>query len=233
VFVDVPVDAPVVAEYSTVVSSRNTRSPSLRTYNEVGYTKVLNECVDTLFSKLQLNPETVVADYLSVGAGARKTEKIDYSKISYKLLKRPLFGDISTRKIDGALDYYESYDSLLKDENPFTGYDRAEYVVNYGIFKFKVVLDILVGVGESRSGEPVCSFTKQFKRPAYLPVKSRVFNEVMSLNLNSNLRQVLATASSPSVSNAAVQHGPIALPNLFCARSFTQKLCPRNRPANA
>jgi hypothetical protein len=33
--------------------------------------------------------------------------------------------------------------------------------------------------------------------------------------------------------NAAVQHGPIALPNLLCARSFTQKLCPRNKPANA
>jgi hypothetical protein len=33
--------------------------------------------------------------------------------------------------------------------------------------------------------------------------------------------------------NEAVQHGPIALPNLLCARSFTQKLCPRNGPANA
>jgi hypothetical protein len=36
-----------------------------------------------------------------------------------------------------------------------------------------------------------------------------------------------------TVPNQAVQHGPIALPNLLCARSFTQKLCPRNGPANA
>jgi hypothetical protein len=33
--------------------------------------------------------------------------------------------------------------------------------------------------------------------------------------------------------NQAVQRGPIALPNLLSARSFTQKLCPHNRPANA
>jgi hypothetical protein len=33
--------------------------------------------------------------------------------------------------------------------------------------------------------------------------------------------------------NVAVQRGPIALPNLLCARSFTQKLCPHNGPANA
>jgi hypothetical protein len=36
-----------------------------------------------------------------------------------------------------------------------------------------------------------------------------------------------------TVPNQAVQRGPIALPNLLCARSFTQKLCPRNGPANA
>jgi hypothetical protein len=36
-----------------------------------------------------------------------------------------------------------------------------------------------------------------------------------------------------TVPNAAVQRGPIALPNLLCARSFTQKFCPHNRPANA
>jgi hypothetical protein len=31
-----------------------------------------------------------------------------------------------------------------------------------------------------------------------------------------DLGQVLATASSPSVSNATVQHGPIALPKNMC-----------------
>jgi hypothetical protein len=36
-----------------------------------------------------------------------------------------------------------------------------------------------------------------------------------------------------TVPNWSVQRGPIALPNLLCARSFTQNLCPRNRPANA
>jgi hypothetical protein len=43
-------------------------------------------------------------------------------------------------------------------------------------------------------------------------------------------------AQAPRVAtapNQAVQHGPIALPNLLCARSFTQKLCPHNGPANA
>jgi hypothetical protein len=51
------------------------------------------------------------------------------------------------------------------------------------------------------------------------------------------LRKYSATYHQPprvgTVPNAAVQHGPIALPNLLCARSFTQKLCPRNGPANA
>jgi hypothetical protein len=42
--------------------------------------------------------------------------------------------------------------------------------------------------------------------------------------------QPLRVATAP---NAAVQHGPIALPNLLCTRSFTQKLSPRNGPANA
>jgi hypothetical protein len=36
-----------------------------------------------------------------------------------------------------------------------------------------------------------------------------------------------------TVPNWSVQRGPIALPNLLCARSFTQKLCPHNGPANA
>jgi hypothetical protein len=34
--------------------------------------------------------------------------------------------------------------------------------------------------------------------------------------------------------NQAVQHGPIALPNLLCTLvSVAQNLCPRNVPANA
>jgi hypothetical protein len=36
-----------------------------------------------------------------------------------------------------------------------------------------------------------------------------------------------------TVSNAAVQHGPVALPNLLCTPSVAQNLCPRNGPANA
>jgi hypothetical protein len=36
-----------------------------------------------------------------------------------------------------------------------------------------------------------------------------------------------------TVPNWSVQRGPIALPNLLCAHSFTQKLSPRNGPANA
>jgi hypothetical protein len=37
-----------------------------------------------------------------------------------------------------------------------------------------------------------------------------------------------------TVPNAAVQHGPIALPNLLCTLgSVAQNLCPRNGPANA
>jgi hypothetical protein len=40
--------------------------------------------------------------------------------------------------------------------------------------------------------------------------------------------------SVATVSNIAVQHGPIALPNLLCTPvSVAQKLYPRNGPANA
>jgi hypothetical protein len=39
----------------------------------------------------------------------------------------------------------------------------------------------------------------------------------------SSFWQLLATASSPSVSNAAVQHGPIALPNLLCTLAASHK----------
>jgi hypothetical protein len=43
--------------------------------------------------------------------------------------------------------------------------------------------------------------------------------------------QSLRVATAP---NSAVQHGPIALPNLLCTLvSVAQKLCPRNGPANA
>jgi hypothetical protein len=60
------------------------------------------------------------------------------------------------------------------------------------------------------------------------------FMKIAFSNTVSSLRQFLATASSPSVSNAAVQHGPIALPNLLCTPvSVAQNLCPRNGPANA
>jgi hypothetical protein len=42
------------------------------------------------------------------------------------------------------------------------------------------------------------------------------FMQIVNSHAASSFWQVLATASSPSVSNAAVQHGPIALPKNMC-----------------